>query len=318
MPSSPEIRFDVASVLNRGAREYQEDALATDFPMGADLGYAVLSDGMGGHAAGDVASKIVVTEVFAELKFQSSDPDHFAENVASILKHAAIVANDCVRAHASNNPDTAGMGATLVAPVFMGDRLFWISIGDSPLFLYRGGRLKQLNEDHSLGPQIDFMVRSGMMTEEVARHHPDRNALTSVLIGEEIERVDCPSEPMQLQEGDVFIVASDGLQFLGNRKISETLGETARAGATAIAEQLLEDIEGLGDPEQDNVSFTVIKVRFHHRDEKQANIFAPEFEHRNSSVADDVTAPAAAREQVSDDDQPIFLRRRWLATDGGF
>ena len=176
MPSSPDIRFDVASVLDRGAREYQEDALATDFPMGADLGYAVLSDGMGGHAAGDVASKIVVTEVFAELKFQSGDPEYFSENIGTILKHAAVVANDCVRAHTANNPDTAGMGATLVAPIFLGDRLFWISIGDSPFFLYRGGRLKQLNEAKAAKAAETAGIRGALGASlvgccAVCRHH---------------------------------------------------------------------------------------------------------------------------------------------------
>ena len=89
MNGTPDIRYDVASVLNRGHRDYQEDALATDFPLGADFGYAVLSDGMGGHAAGDVASKIVVTEVFSELKFQSSDAEGFEADIGNVLKDGA-------------------------------------------------------------------------------------------------------------------------------------------------------------------------------------------------------------------------------------
>ncbi len=70
---SPEPRFDVASAICQGGRDYQEDAIVTDFPFGADSGVVVLADGMGGHAAGDVASKIVVTEVFSELKFESAN-----------------------------------------------------------------------------------------------------------------------------------------------------------------------------------------------------------------------------------------------------
>jgi len=260
MAKKPDIRFDVASVLNRGCRDYQEDAIATDFPLGAEFGYAVLSDGMGGHAAGDVASKIVVTEVFSELKFQSSDVNRFKENVSDVLKSAAVSANECMSAHTSTNPDTAGMGATLVAPVFMRDRLFWISIGDSPLYLYRGGELRQLNEDHSLGPHIDYMIRSGMMSEDVGRNHPDRNALTSVLIGETIERIDCPEVPFQLKDGDILVVASDGLQFLSNRQIRKTLRDNGKATSARITEMLLEELHSLGDPEQDNICFSVIKA----------------------------------------------------------
>lgn len=280
MNGVPDIRYDVASVLNRGCRDYQEDAIATDFPLGAEFGYAVLSDGMGGHAAGDVASKIVVTEVFSELKFQTSDIEGLKSNMGRVLKSAAVSANECMAAHASSNPQTAGMGATLVAPVFIRDHLFWISIGDSPLFLMRNGRLRQLNEDHSLGPHIDYMVRSGMMTEDVGRNHPDRNALTSVLIGETIERIDCPDRPFRLRNGDILIVASDGIQFLSNGQITRCVEELAEKGSAAIAEALLEELREMDDPEQDNVCFSVIRVDMPHVNGDETNIFAPEFEPR--------------------------------------
>lgn len=343
MAKTPDIRFDVSSVLNRGCRDYQEDAIATDFPQGADFGYAVLSDGMGGHAAGDVASKIVVTEVFSELKFQSSDGDRFAQNVSDILKGAAVSANACMAAHTSSNPDTAGMGATLVAPVVVRDQLFWISIGDSPLYLFRGGDLRQLNEDHSLGPHIDYMVRSGMMSEDVGRNHPDRNALTSVLIGEGIERIDCPEKPFRLCDGDVLVVASDGLQFLSNRDIRRVLAENADSDSTAIADRLLTELRELDDPEQDNVCFSVIKIAFAPEADAGTNVFETDFENRpprkrqvttrpikpRAPTPDETHAfPTAAHSRSSEpeeapqqeparDRSPVFLRRRWLATDGG-
>ncbi len=344
MHKAPDIRFDVASVLNRGCRDYQEDAIATDFPIGEDFGYAVPSDGMGGHAAGDVASKIVVTEVFSELKFQTSDIQGLVENMGDVLRSAAISANECMAAHAANNPQTAGMGATLVAPVFIRSSLYWISIGDSPLYLMRGGRLRQLNEDHSLGPHIDYMVRSGMMPEDIGRNHPDRNALTSVLIGEIIERIDCPERPFQLRDGDILVVASDGLQFLSNSQITQIVSENSDRGSAEIASLLLEELRDLDDPEQDNVSFSVIKVELDKAED--ARMFAPEFEQamprpprvqtrpiRADDVAgfdDHVDAPKPVAPEVADAQngsngsngsktaaEPIFLRRRWLATDGG-
>ena len=183
MLSSDKIHYDVASAISLGQREFQEDAIIADFPLGTELGFAVLADGMGGHAAGDIASKIVVTEVFSELKLRSGDPKHMERHISKVLLDAAQTANDCVGAHSSCYPGTRGMGATLVAPVLMGDRLYWVSVGDSPLFLFRDGKLMQLNEDHSMAPQIDYLVRSGVMDPAVAMHHPDRNCLTSVLIG---------------------------------------------------------------------------------------------------------------------------------------
>jgi PPM family protein phosphatase len=255
-------RFDVASAISQGRRPYQEDALATDFSLGTELGFAVLADGMGGHAAGDVASKIVVTEVFSELKLQSGDAAAFEATLPDILRDAALAANDCVRVHIQGHAETAGMGATLLAPVFLGRRLFWISIGDSPLLLWRGGELRQLNEDHSMAPQIDFMVQSGLLSEELGRNHPDRSCLTSVLGGDEVPRIDCPREPLALEDGDILIVASDGIQYLSFDEIGEVLDRHAGEPSSAIADALLARLEAHGDPEQDNATFTVVRVTF--------------------------------------------------------
>jgi len=260
MSEAPEFRFDAASVLSLGQRDHQEDALASDFPIGANFGFAVLADGMGGHAAGDVASKIVVTEVFSELMFQSSDVEGMTADIGGVLRNAAYAANECVRAHTETNPDTDGMGSTLLAPVIDNEKLYWISIGDSPLLLYRDGRLTQLNEDHSMAPQIDLMVAAGAITEDAALNHPDRNALTSVLFGDEIEAIDCRDDPFILADGDVLIASSDGLQFLDDREIIAILRNTLSKPAATIARALLDALENLDDPAQDNISFTVIKT----------------------------------------------------------
>lgn len=329
MNETADISYDVSSVLNRGCRDYQEDAIATDFSLGAEFGYTVLSDGMGGHAAGDVASKIVVTEVFSELKFQSSNIASLAENMGHVLKSAAVSANECMAAHASTNPQTAGMGATLVAPVFIRDRLYWISIGDSPLYLLRNGALRQLNEDHSLGPHIDYMVRSGMMSEDVGRNHPDRSALTSVLIGETIERIDCPERPFQLRDKDILVAASDGLQFLSNSQITEILDQNKGEASTKIAECLLNELRELNDPEQDNICFSVIKVGISGAASDAPNVFTPEFERKQNRSARVSTRPIKPEEVAEEEtvsahsapppgkETPIYLRRKWLAADGG-
>ena len=253
-------RYDVASGISQGARDYQEDAITADFPVGAEAGFVVLADGMGGHAAGDVASKIILTEVYSELKFHYADVEAFERRAPEILRDVAELANETLRDHAENHPETRGMGATLVVPALVENRLWWISIGDSPLFLYRNGLLSQLNEDHSMGPQIDFMVQSGLLDAKVAVDHPDRNCLLSVLMGSDIAKVDCPSRPLELKAGDIVICASDGLQFLSNAQITRILAKYRKARSTEIAERLLDEIDRLGDPDQDNISFTVIKV----------------------------------------------------------
>jgi PPM family protein phosphatase len=257
---SREPRYDVASGISQGARDYQEDAITADFPVGAEAGFVVLADGMGGHAAGDVASKIVLTEVFSELKFHFADVQSFETRAPEILRSVADFANETLRQHTRSHPETEGMGATLVVPALVENRLWWISIGDSPLFLFRGGKLSQLNEDHSMAPQIDFMVKSGLMDPAVAANHPDRNCLISVLMGTRIPKIDCPTRPYELQAGDIIVCASDGLQFLTNAQIEKVLHKYRKSRSTEIAERLLEELVRLDDPDQDNISFTLIKV----------------------------------------------------------
>lgn len=268
----PPFDFDAASALSKGQRSYQEDAVIADFSRGAEVGVAVLADGMGGHAAGDVASKIVVTEVFSELMFQRGDLETFQTGVTTYLMDAALAANDCLRDHVGAHPETRGMGATLVATVIIGKNLYWISIGDSPLYLFRDGGLSQLNEDHSLAPQIDFMVKSGLLDAQDALRHPDRNTLTSVLFGEDVPKIDCPQDPLELRPGDILIVASDGLQFLSEDQITTVLNANADAQSSEIADILLEGVHQLNDPELDNVSFSVVKLTDAHQSNAQADV----------------------------------------------
>jgi serine/threonine protein phosphatase PrpC len=225
-----------------------------------DSGVVVLADGMGGHAAGDVASKIVVTEVFSELKFQSANFTDFENEIPKYLTSAAVNANNCVREHVMEHPETRGMGATLVSLVLIENRMFWMSIGDSPLYHYRTGKMQQLNEDHSMAPQIDFMVKQGLLDPAAGKNHPDRNCLTSVILGDRVAKSDCPKTPFELQVGDIVVVSSDGLQYLEDERIQKILHRYRRRKSAEICGHLLEAIEALADPDQDNCSFSVIKL----------------------------------------------------------
>ncbi|MEP2641490.1 protein phosphatase 2C domain-containing protein [Roseobacter sp.] len=253
--------FDAASALTQGRRCTQEDAVIADYARGSEVGLAVLADGMGGHAAGDVASKIVVTEVFSELMFQRGDVAAFERSVTQNLQDAALAANACLNQHITVYPETRGMGATLVATVIINRNLYWISIGDSPLFLFRDGVLSQLNEDHSMAPQIEYMVRSGVLSREDARRHPERNSLTSALSGTDVARIDCPTDPFALWPDDVLIVASDGLQFLSNAQIADVMRAHPNATSAELTDRFLQRIDVLQDPDQDNVSFSVVRLK---------------------------------------------------------
>jgi serine/threonine protein phosphatase PrpC len=281
MTSQTYARYDVATALGQGMREIQEDAVVTDFPAGMDVGFVVLADGMGGHAAGEIASLILVTEVFAELKFKLADLKKHEEHIPAILKNAAMTSNACIRDYVSENPGNYGMGATLVAPLLIEDRLYWISVGDSPLYLQRGGKIRQLNEDHSMAPEIDRMVSSGLLSPEEALDHPDRNCLRSVLLGDSVAKIDCPQDPLQVEEGDIILVASDGLQSLRDSEISTVLRENEERSATEIAFALLKTVNALKDPDQDNISISIIKVNR----SQAASMIVPQYRSRRAAGA---------------------------------
>ena len=272
-------RYDVATALGQGMREIQEDSIVTDFPAGMDVGFVVLADGMGGHAAGEIASAILVTEVFAELKFKLAVLKKHEENLPAILKNAAMTANACIRDYVSENPRNYGMGATLVTPILVEDRLYWISVGDSPMYLHRDNVLRQLNEDHSMAPEIDRMVASGLITPEEGADHPDRNCLRSVLLGDSVAKIDCPNAPFMVREGDILVVASDGLQTLTDAEISEVLVDKSDRPSSEIAFALLAAVNQRNDPDQDNTSISIIKINR----TKSAAASVPEYRSRRAA-----------------------------------
>ena len=253
--------YDAASAISLGQREQQEDTLAVDFSEGADLGFIVLADGMGGHAAGDIASKIVVTEMFAELKMYADKPEELESNIGPVMKAAVNYANDCVGRVADDRPESRGMGSTIVAPILISNRLYWISVGDSPLYLFRGSRLFRLNEEHSVASRMNRLVALGEINPDEAEQHPDRQCLTSVLIGGEIPEIDCRDTPVALRDKDILIAASDGLQFISEQKIARIVFECREQSSAKIGSALLKSIQALGDPDQDNVSLCVLKLR---------------------------------------------------------
>lgn len=261
MPRSTDLVFDTSMSMEQGCRDRQEDAVVSDFSAGEPFGFVVLADGMGGHAAGDVASKIVVTEMFSELKLQSGDPDLLEPRIAQVLTDATKSANNCLRAYASQTPEATGMGSTLLAPVLIEDRLYWISVGDSPLYLFRDDALIQLNEKHALDSQIDYLVSNGIMGREEALSYPDQSCLTSVLIGADIAQIDCRSTPYQIREGDILIVASDGLQYLSEIQIAAILRFAQKRPAEEIGAALMAELRQLNDPTQDNIALCVIKAQ---------------------------------------------------------
>lgn len=250
---------DAATAVAQGRRDRQEDAVLADFPGGSSTGFVVLSDGMGGHDAGDMASRIIVTEMFADLCFLTARAETLKTNATRFLRETLTAANDSLRAHWEAGTGARGMGGTVVAAVINGDELNWISVGDSLLYLLRDGKLIRLNEDHSMAPQIDHMAREGIIDPETARTHPQRSQLTSALTGMDIDKIDCPEQALRLRPGDIVLVTSDGLLTLDANQITRVLRKNRRRTSQDIAQALLQAVAAEDAPEQDNVSLAVIR-----------------------------------------------------------
>ncbi len=151
------------------------------------------------------------------------------------------------------------MGTTLVATAFTPETLEWVSVGDSPLYLYRGGEIALLNEDHSLAPALDQLARDGHITPEAALADPRRHMLRSALSGEPLDLVDRCRKPLALHPGDIIILASDGLQTLETSEIARIITARNTAAPDEIAASLIDAVEQRREPYQDNATVMVIR-----------------------------------------------------------
>ena len=173
-----------------------------------------LADGMGGHAAGEVASSLVI-RALAPLDDDTPGDDLLAE-----LRHATVEGNAAITRHITDAPDLEGMGTTLTAILFAGSRLGLVHVGDSRAYQLRDGVLTQITKDDTF---VQSLIDEGRITEEEAHTHPQRSLLLRALTGQDVD----PSLTVrEARAGDRFLLCSDGLSGVVS---DETLAETLRA-----------------------------------------------------------------------------------------
>mgnify|MGYP000041205587 CR=1 FL=1 len=260
------IERDFAGSQIPGARPYQEDAqgfasLKEDAEGDVESLLTVLADGMGGENAGDFASKSVV-QTFVDYchHFESKADVLAGEDMPKMLLSAMAAANEGLADAMEKDPGLEGMGCTLLATVILDNSLYWLSVGDSPLYLYRDHQFVQINEDHSMMPVLQQLVEEGKIQAHELASHPDRNVLRAAMTGGEIELVDCPTAGFPLKPGDILIVASDGLQTLDEDCILSKLDRHSTLTADAITRKLLTAVKRAEKPRQDNASINVIRI----------------------------------------------------------
>lgn len=261
-----------------GSRDEQQDSYAFSIVDGdereAGKILIIIADGMGGYTGGREASATAVSG-FIDAFFDTPDSPPVEEDPPSeetdavsekdveavALKSALEAANQCVDKMIAVDPDTLGdAGTTLLAVVVERNSIRWISVGDSPLLLWREDKLTRLNADHSMRAVLAEKVAARQMTAKDVKTHPERNALLAAVTGLEIEQIDAPSAAFPLLSGDIILAASDGLLTLGAKEISQELRKESTATALDIVRRLLALVEKKANPKQDNTTVAIIKV----------------------------------------------------------
>lgn len=206
------LHYTAAAVTDRGRkRPSNEDA----FGLSVEIGAYIVCDGMGGAAAGEIASSLAVEEFMRVLSERSRDE---VTPPPALVEEAVNAANEAIYSRALRNPRLSGMGTTLVGLLARESRVWVLNIGDSRCYRLRNRKLEQLTDDHSL---VEEQVRLGRMTQIEATHSPLRNVITRALGTQTSVTPDIIE--LEAEPGDLYMLCSDGLTRELDDKLIESL-----------------------------------------------------------------------------------------------
>ena len=249
--------LEIASCTDPGmVRSHNEDSIAAD----AANGLVVLADGMGGYNAGEVASGMATTVIITEMQQiltaarpYDIDQRNNQEIATRLVREQVLKANTSIYQAAQSQPQYAGMGTTLVTCLFFDNRILVAHLGDSRLYLQRGGSFRQVTRDHSL---LQEQIDSGLITAEQAKKAQHKNLVTKALGIDptvEPEIHEYPTKP-----GDIYLLCSDGLcDMVEDEDIGMTL-QALGANLKLAAQQLVQMANDNGG--RDNVSVILVRV----------------------------------------------------------
>jgi PPM family protein phosphatase len=244
-------RLNVAQQTDIGRqREVNEDHVGYVVPEDTQIlarkgALFIVTDGLGGHTAGERASEIAL-KAASDAYYQSEDDD-----VAVALRHAIEHANATIYQMATENAQWKGMGTTCVAAVLQGEMAYVANVGDSRAYLVRDNQMKQISLDHSL---VGRLVRDGEITEDEARVHPERNMIYRCLGEKSDVEVDIFSE--KVQESDLLLLCTDGLTGLVSNE--ELCSIVHQYEPQESVRHLIERANENGGP--DNITALVVRV----------------------------------------------------------
>ncbi|MBR2500241.1 MAG: Stp1/IreP family PP2C-type Ser/Thr phosphatase [Clostridia bacterium] len=213
--------------------------------------YAIVADGMGGHNAGEVASKIATTSISDFINKNYSDVLSYDE-LKTMLLTATELANKAILDESKKSLKKAGMGTTLVLCFITDNRVIALHVGDSRIYLIRNNTIHRITKDHSL---VQELVSQGTITEEEAVNHPQKNIITRAL-GTDI-KVDVDVLEFDSKDEDILILCSDGLSnVLCDTEIKQTVIDSENV--IIAPKNLVDRANENGGP--DNITAVVLKI----------------------------------------------------------
>lgn len=231
-------------------REINQDQLLIDPALGL---YAV-ADGMGGHAAGEIASQMAIESLSETMSLDRQSGSATPDEAARRLEHAFHEGNRKICESVLARGEWRGMGTTIVALLAVGEEAVIGHVGDSRAYLLRDGALARLTSDHSW---VNEQVKLGLMTDAEAQRHPMRNIVTRALGNRADLQVELTRT--RLNPGDVVLLCSDGLNsMLGDEEIRETLARHMD-NPEAACQALVAQANQHGG--EDNITVVVLRVR---------------------------------------------------------
>lgn len=266
-PKDPAIFFDFAEDRDIGSRKQQEDygkfQVMDDGTPTQSLVYA-LADGMGGMAGGEVASRLVVNAFLHDLKNNAGSG--MAE--PQMLLHAMEAADASLgRLKQLESPELSAMGCTLCCAWLVDNRLYYLSVGDSLLYLIRSNKLWRLNDIHNHREDMRRLAEREGRDWFALEREPSivqlGSRITSYIGGSGVNQVHCPEVAMELQAGDSLLVASDGILALTPREIVMSLRNESIEfpSASRCVSLLLDNVLSKRRARQDNVSIGLIRLK---------------------------------------------------------
>lgn len=255
-----EASVKAASYTVIGDRPHQEDAVyvsseGESSEESANRILAAVCDGMGGMTNGGLASATAIQmlkDAFEQVKQEKkvNIPNFFISGIKSIDKTIYEIPKENGR----------GSGTTMVAVIIEGNQLYWASVGDSRIYIWHDGAIRQVSRDHNYMMRLQEMVNQGLLTQEDANSNRQREALISFLGIGDVSLMDVNTEPFEMQDGDIVLLSSDGMtKVLSEEQIADILKEDI--SVQEKAEKLVETSVNINVRLQDNTTVAVLQYQ---------------------------------------------------------